>query len=177
MSWQPKQRIDQAMLGLEFAIKLMNYVELRKLDKDSFDTDTIVLLPGGSLTFKTSSFHTYDDLILGAQNLYSQALAVSAVAMEAALQQAGIPNDSTDVTDRGQLRTLVYMIRCCFAHDLQAPTWEVRGQYAKPLAIRFGRHNATIDLKVLNGTPFELEQIGGALLYWELVREVQSWLQ
>jgi hypothetical protein len=34
MIWSPIDRIDQALLSLEFAIKVMNYVALRKINKE-----------------------------------------------------------------------------------------------------------------------------------------------
>jgi hypothetical protein len=161
MTWSPIDRIDQAILSLEFAIKVMNYVALGKINKEDLDSDTLIHLPGGNLSFGQSTFHTYGDLVHASENLYSQALAVSAVAMEAALQGAGIRNDPNDRSDRGQLRSLVYMIRSAFAHDLQVPTWEVRGPYAKQMQVRFGRHDLWVDLNALNDQPLMLEHFGG----------------
>lgn len=122
MAWNPIDRIDPALLALEFALKVMNYVVLGKINKEDLDCNTLIRLPGGNLSFGKSIFHTYDDLVHASENLYSQALAASAVAMEVALQGAGIPNNLNDRSDRGQVRSLVYMIRSAFAHDLQVPT-------------------------------------------------------
>lgn len=83
MIWSPIDRIDQALLSLEFAIKVMNYVALRKINKEDLDCDTLIHVPGGSLSLGQSTFHTYDDLVHASENLYPQALAVSAVAMGA----------------------------------------------------------------------------------------------
>ncbi len=83
MIWSPIDRIDQALLSFEFAIKVMNYVALRKINKEDLDCDTLIHVPGGSLSLGQSTFHTYDDLVHASENLYSQALAVSAVAMGA----------------------------------------------------------------------------------------------
>ena len=177
MNWNPIDRIDQALLALEFAIKVMNYVSLGKINKDDFDCDTLIHLPGGNLSFGQSTFHTYDDLVHASENLYSQALAASAVAMEAALQGAGIRNDPNDRSDRGQVRSLVYMIRSAFAHDLQVPMWSVRGPYAQQIRVRFGRHDLQVDLSALDGQLLVLEHFGGPLVFWDLMHEVRSWIQ
>ncbi|MBX3334435.1 MAG: hypothetical protein KF876_09935 [Nitrospira sp.] len=176
MTWSPIDRIDQALLSLEFAIKLMNYVALGKINKEDLDCGTLVHLPGGNLSFGKSTFHTYDDLIHASENLYSQALAASAVAMETALQGAGIPNNPNDRSDRGRVRSLVYMIRSAFAHDLQVPTWEVRGPYAQKMPVRFGRHDFYIDMKTLDGQPLSLEHFGGPVVFWDLMHEVRAWI-
>lgn len=176
MTFSPINRIDQALLALEFAIKVMNYVALGKIQKEDLDCDTLIRLPGGNLNFGQSTFHTYDDLVHASENLYSQALAASAVAMEAALQDVGIRNDPNDRSDRGQVRSLVYMIRSAFAHDLQLPTWEVRGDYAQQMRVRFGHHDLLVDLIALNGQPLELEHFGGPLVFWDLIHEVRSWI-
>ena len=177
MNWSPIDRIDQALLALEFAIKVMNYVALGKINKEDFDCNTLIRLPGGNLSFGQSTFHTYDDLVHASENLYSQALAASAVAMEAALQGAGIRNDPNDRSDRGQVRSLVYMIRSAFAHDLQVPTWNVSGPYAQQMRVRFGRHDLQVDLSALDGQPLVLENFGGPLVFWDLMHEVRSWIQ
>ncbi len=176
MIWSSIDRIDQALLSLEFAIRVMNYVALGKINKEDLDRDTLICLPGGNLSFGQSTFRSYDDLVHASENLYSQALAASAVAMEVALQGADIRNDPNDRSDRGQLRSLVYMIRSAFAHDLQAPKWEVRGAYAQQMRVRFGRHDLQVDLGSLHGQPLTLEHFGGPLVFWDLMHEVRSWI-
>jgi hypothetical protein len=176
MSWSPIDRIDQAILSLEFAIKVMNYVALGKINKEDLDSDMLIRLPGGNLGLGQSTFHTYDDLIHASENLYSQALAASAVAMEVALQGAGIPNNPNDRSDRGQVRSLIYMIRSAFAHDLQVPTWNVRGPYAQQMRVRFGLHVFHVDMRALDGQSLSLEHFGGPLVFWDLMHEVRAWV-
>jgi len=177
MTLRPINRIDQALLALEFAIKVMNYIALGKINKDDLDCDTLICLPDGNLRLGQSTFHTYDDLVHASENLYSQALAASAVAMEAALQGAGIRNDPNDRSERGQVRSLVYMIRSAFAHDLQVPTWSVRGPYAQQMRVRFWCHDLQVDMTTLDGQPLVLEHFGGPLVFWDLMHEVRSWIQ
>lgn len=164
----PTERTKQAFLQLEFAIKLMSYVELNKVDKATFDTDTVVLLSRDSLSFSESSFNSYDDLILAAQNNYQIALGFSAITLESALQDAGLHNNPSDVSPRGQLRTLVYMIRNAFAHDMMIPRWDVKPKYQRVLNVTLASHTVCVDLRVLNGKPFDDGDIGGIGTYYEI---------
>ena len=86
----PITRLDQAFLQFSFAVKLLNYVEQRKLNKDEFDTDTIVLLPEGSIRFRENTFHSYEDLIDAATNNYLITLGASAISMDLSMREAGL---------------------------------------------------------------------------------------
>ncbi|MCE5333601.1 MAG: hypothetical protein LLG06_03330 [Desulfobacteraceae bacterium] len=68
MTMDPVDRIDQVFLQLVFAIKLLNYFELKKVSKKEFDASTYILKP--NLHFPEDTFHTYDDLIHDATNTY-----------------------------------------------------------------------------------------------------------
>src|ERR1017187_753845 len=164
----PVVRINQAFLQLEFAVKLMCYVELEKLDKRTFDTDTLVLLEDGNLNFHDNSFNTYDDLILAAQNNYQIALGFSAIALESGLQDAGLNNNPKDMSPEGQLRTLVYMIRNAFAHDMMMPRWRVDERYRRLLDIQLSTRLLQVSLSELDGRPFDAKAIGSMSGYFEI---------
>ena len=84
----PVKRINQVFLQFEFAVKLMNYFECQKVDKQVFDTDTVVLLDRGSISFHDNTFNSYDDLILGAQNNYLITLGATAITLDSSLDEA-----------------------------------------------------------------------------------------
>ena len=113
-TWTPVERINQAFLQFEFAVKLMNYFELRKVDNQVFDTATVVLLDRGSISLHDNTFNSYDDLILAARNNYQITLGATAITLDNSLDEAGNKHDASDTSPRGQLRKLVYMIRCAF---------------------------------------------------------------
>ena len=173
----PIQRINQAFLQLEFSIKLMNYIELGHIDKEQLDSDTTVLLERRNLSFPDNSFSSYDDIIIAAQNNYIITLGNSAIALETSLQEGGIHNDPKDTSPRGQLRTLVYMIRCAFAHDMMTPSWNIKPQYRRVLEIDLPTGKIDIDLQNLNGKPFDDKHIGGIETYYELKDSVVEFLK
>ncbi|GJL93555.1 hypothetical protein [Hyphococcus sp.] len=175
--WSPTERLDQAALEIEFAIKLLSYFEKGLVQKQEFDCETVVLLNGGSITFENGGFHTPDDLVLGAQNAWSHAASSAALAMEAALTDHGIQANARDVSPQGQMRTLVYMIRCAFAHDSQTPKWEARGAYEQILKFELRGQDVRVDVGALNGRPFDFADIGGELVFWNLLQEVRTWVR
>jgi len=146
----------------------MCYVELKKLDKRDFDTDTLIHLEDDSLNFPDNSFNTYDDLIRAAQNNYQIALGFSAIALESGLQDAGLNNNPTDMSPQGQLRTLVYMIRNAFAHDMMIPCWRVNDRYKRTLDIQLSTRPLQVNLSELDGRPFGDRAIGGISRYFEI---------
>jgi hypothetical protein len=164
----PVERINQAFLQLEFAVKLMCYFELKQVDKRTFDTATHVHLDSGSLNFSDNSFKTYDDLILAAQNNYQIALGFSAIVLESGLQDAGLNNNPTDVSPQGQLRTLVYMIRNAFAHDMMMPRWRVDERYRRLFDLQLPTLPLQVDLSELDGRSFDDQAIGGISRYFEI---------
>lgn len=170
----PVERIDQAFLQLEFAIKLMNYIELKKLNKNEFDTNTIILLDGEALRFNHNSFNSYEDIILAAQNNYVNSLGLSAIALEKSLQDAGIRNDPKDMSNEGQLRKLVYMIRCAFAHDMMTPHWDIKRKNTIMLEVNTGKRKISVDLNQLDGKPFDDKNIGGMGSYYEIKDAVKE---
>jgi len=120
---EPPRRIEQAFLHLTFSIKLFEYFRKNLVPKDAFDCVIVIPTPHGAHRIEADVFHTPHDLVLAAENSYSTALGVCAIAMEAALADAEIANSAHDMSERGQLRSFVYQIRNAFAHDSMLPTW------------------------------------------------------
>jgi hypothetical protein len=158
---KPSDRISQAFLHLHFCVKLVCYFELGFVRKSDFDKATKISTARGLLRFEANAFDTEDDLVLAAQNVYSSALGVCAIALESALQDGGIPNDPTDVSASGQLRSFVYQVRNAFAHDAMTPCWSAKGQYLRTYDLRPFGITEPMDLRVLDGQRLELEQFGG----------------
>lgn len=169
----PIERIDQAFLQLEFAIKLMNYVELGRLNKDEFDLYTLIKLERKNIRFGDNTFHTYKELKNAAINNYLITLGMSVITLETSLQDAGIYNDLYDFSSKGQLRALVYMIRCAFAHDMMTPCWKVDSRYQRIIELNLGGGKISIDLCKLNGMAFEDSHIGGIETYYEIKNAVK----
>lgn len=137
---------------------------------------TEIRTPGGLLQYPQGAFHTDQDLILAAQNVYSTALGVCAIALESALQDYGIMNDPRDMSEKGALRSFIYQIRNAFAHDAMLPRWSVKGTYQRVFDLhRFGIP-ILVDLSHLDGKSLELEQFGGMRGFEALRDAVLRWI-
>ncbi len=163
--------VEQAFKQLEFAIKLMCYCELGELDKDKFDTDLTILLGEENLGFPDGSFQSDQEVVTASQINVSICFGVSAMQLNAAFEAAKIePNpNSRDPID--ELRTLVYMVRCAFAHNPAKPCWEARGDYARNCQLNLGESDLPIDMAALHGSDFDYAHLGG-FANWYKIREM-----
>jgi hypothetical protein len=168
------EAIEQAFLQLTFAIKLMTYREMGKIRKEDFDTNLQVNLKKRNLSFPANSFRSSDDLILAAQNNYVITLGFTALVLDRALNKAGFANDLPMGSPHRDLRALVYMIRCAFAHDMMHPVWHARGPaFARTLQIDLPSGSVPINMAALNDKPFSDGDIGGIETYFEIRRAVE----
>jgi hypothetical protein len=158
----PSEQVQQAFLQLCWAIKLDSYLSVHPpAKKVDFDNPISILDPTDTFSLPGDQFDTYDDIYLGAENCILLSVGALFLALGTALDQAGIKNDPSAQDSFGQLRILIYMSRCAFAHNLLAPRWEVRGKYGRQLAIAVPGGTLQLDLNQLSGKPFDIRQIGG----------------
>jgi hypothetical protein len=160
--------VDIAFRQLEFSIKLLSHIELGKLNPDEFDTDHVTLLNGGGLQFPKGPFSTQRSLEQAAAIGVLTAFAATVISLDFAFETAGIAPSIEPNDDTIKLRTLIYMLRNCFAHQIAAPTWMVRQHYQKNLSVRVGNETIALDLAALNGQPFNPAQIGGYLAWYRI---------
>jgi hypothetical protein len=73
----------------------------------------------------------------------------------------------------GKLRLLVYMVRCAYAHGFAYPRWNVTNKNAGVLTLDVESYTITLDLPLLHGQQFEIEQIGG-YENWYRIRNAAS---
>lgn len=164
--------IEQAFLQLTFSIKLLAFFELKNIDKEIFDM--CLTIPGkqDNVLYKKDTFKTYNDLIHAATNNYNITLGFTAITLESSLQAANIPNNPDDKSPEGMLRTLVYMIRCAYAHDLMHPKWSVKKKYRHELEIPLQNETFILDLAEKNAQPFDIKDIGGHVNYFNLKEKI-----
>ena len=105
-----------AFIQPDFPLKLLSYCELKKIDPSQFDTDHTVLLENGNLRFQTGHFSDLDNIIRAAQVSALLAFGASALVLNDAYEVAGIKSDPSSVDKIIKLRTLVFMVRCAYAH-------------------------------------------------------------
>jgi hypothetical protein len=162
------ESVEQAFLQLTFAIKLLTYIELGRIQKAEFDGDVLILLKRRNLRFREQTFRSDNDLVSAAQNNYTLTLGFTSIVLESAMTAAGMPADLPTSSPHRDLRALVYMIRCAFAHDMMHPRWEARGPFARVLDVDLPSERLRVEVEALNGQPFDPIQIGGIEAYFEI---------
>lgn len=167
------ETIDQAFLQLTFAVKLLTFIELGKLSKTDFDGAVVIELAEDFLKFDPGTFNSYDDIILAAQNQYSITLGFTAVTMDEVLESAGFKRNLAAGSPHRDLRDLVYMIRCAFAHDMMHPKWAARGPFLRDFRIASPGGPIEVDMGKLNGKPLEMEDLGGPKAFFKIKDEVK----
>ncbi len=167
--------VSRAFTHLEFAIKLMCYIEADHIDREKFDTDVTLLLQRESVGFSANTFHSGDSLALAARATVGVSFGITAIVLDAAFEAAGIDKKPGSNEPNDLLRTLVFMIRSAFAHNPAMPCWEVRGSYARTLSLHLEGEDITVNLTTLHGQPFEYEHIGG-LANWYRIRRAAEHL-
>ena len=169
-------KIDQAFLQFAFAIKLLTFFEMKKVDKQQFDVETTIILKRKNIHLKDNTFQLYDDLINAAVNNLNITLGATAIILDESLTSGGFKHSYADKSEQGQIRTLVYMIRCAFAHNMIEPMWEIRGGYLQTIKLNILNENIEVRLNELNGKPFSVDQIGGHDVYIEIKDKLISLL-
>jgi hypothetical protein len=159
-----REAIEDVEIGfrqLEFAIKLLSYVELGKVNPAEFDTDHLVQLGTGNLHFPSGNFQSSDALVRSAQINVVIAFSATTLALDQAFDAIGMKHHFLATDDDGKLRLLVYIVRCAYAHGFANPRWHVTNKNAGVLAVNVEGRTITLDLPHLHGKAFEIKQIGG----------------
>lgn len=149
--------VNLAFKQLEFAIKLMCYCENNDLDKSKFDGDITLKFRKENKVFSDNSFATYEEIIKHSQINVGICFGASAIALDAAFEAAGF---SCKKRPLDNIRSIVYMIRCAFAHNIADPKWEVKGDFLKQISLVLEEETILIDLNQLNGRSFRYDDVG-----------------
>lgn len=170
--------VEHAFRHLEFAIKLMCYCEAGHLDLEKFDSDVTILLPNENISFPTGGFNSTEAVVPASQALVGMAFGTSAMVLEAAYEVAGLSRKPTSRQPADELRTLIYMVRCAFAHNPALPLWEARGpDFARTVSVVLEGSTISVDLVSLHGKPFEYDHIGGFANWMKVKTESVALLQ
>lgn len=154
--------VEHAFKQLEFAIKLMCYCERGDLDRGKFDSDITIQLDEENIGFPNGSFQSDRDIITASQVNVSICFGVTAIVLDALFEEAEIEKKPKSGDPKDELRTLVYMVRCAFAHNSANPCWKVIGKnYARTFQLNLDGKILHIDMKDLHKKAFEYRHIGG----------------
>ena len=162
--------VDIAFRQLEFAIKLLSFCELGNIKPSDFDTDHIVLLGNERLNFPRGKFNDLESIEKAAGTSVLIAFSATALVLDEAFEAAGMRPDADAVGNDGQLRALIFMVRCAYAHGIGTPRWEVRGKYCRTFSVNLGGTAISLDLRTLHGQDFVVDQLGG-YANWYRIRD------
>lgn len=165
------EAIEDVEIGfrqLEFAIRLLSYCELGHIKPADFDTDHVVILDGGNLRFPSGHFSNAENIERAANINVVVVFGATVLALDKAFEVARIDADFEAGDDQSKLRTLIYMVRCAYAHGFAEPRWEARGKFARKLSLNIVGAPIDIDLAKLNGTIFNIDQLGGYFSWYRI---------
>lgn len=164
--------LEDAFLGLSFAIKLWNYMLNGQIKKEEFDIDLTVVDGKSIVPLLGNQFNTTEDLIIATEHMMSISFGVAANILWECVNEKGVysaANLSEHLTTQEQkLAGFTYMLRCCFAHGPAIPKWMMCKKYQ----IQYKVGNKIIDLSQLNNKIFQYEDIGGFDTLWILKSEM-----
>ncbi len=144
------KNVEIAFLQVEFAIKLMMYCALEKLDPAIFDAgDYTVLLDTENLNFRSGHFGDVSSIVRATEVSFNIALGASALALDQAFDAAGIKSEAK----------------------------VMRASYRRSIAVDVDGRPITLNLADLHGQLVDFEQhIGGHKNWWRIMDEVVSYL-
>lgn len=169
--------VHQAYLQYVFAIKLWNYADSNHIDKEIFDCDLTLQLPGGTHVVRDGTFDTAEDIVLGAENNLIISLGFLFITMDQTLQSNGYHRDSRVTYQNMDLRLLVNSVRNAFAHDMLQPIWKINAPAARRVyKFSLGNRVHQIDLSAADGKSFSYTDIGGEGMVFAIVDGVHELL-
>lgn len=175
MNSQPHfQGLETAFLQLSFAIKLWHYFDTNKFDKEAFDIPLVVEDNIGRVCLSHNEFATFDDLLLATENNISICFGATAITLWEALKERNnyiLPEIDPSNSSEHMLASLSYMLRCCFAHGTAVPRWKIT---RKKYRVIYSIGNKRIDLRSVDGLPFDYSAIDGFETLWLLRAEAKS---
>jgi hypothetical protein len=125
-------------------------------------------LPNGSLHFPGGNYADKEAICHAASINIIMAFGTSVLALDQAFDAFGIKPNAEATDNFIRLRTLVYIVRCAYAHRISDPRWEVRGKYRRALVVELSSQTISLDLEALDGTGFDIDSIGGYVGWYDI---------
>ena len=162
---------------LEFSIRLLTWCERGNIAPKEFDDEHIVKLEDGDLNFPAGEFADAENITRSAGIGVLLAMGASAIALNSGFDEVKLEPHPASADGITRLRTLVYMVRNAYAHDIASPQWEVRGPFLRELTVDLDNGQLSIDLSALHGTAFDVSHIGGYANWYRIRRAAVSYLE
>lgn len=164
--------LESAFLQVAFAYKLRKYFKENPPKKEVFDQFLQLHHPSlpSIVHFPNGQFNTIEDIQLGAENSFKISIGYMAITLwEAIREKTGYePSKINPINSRKEeIAALSYMIRCCYAHSLVLPKWEIKNAKYKFV---YTVDQIKIDLRNVDGQDFLFESIGSLETFWRIYR-------
>lgn len=125
----PATVIKTALGGFIFATFLADSIKCSLITPNHFAEQARLDEGGYGIEFRKR--FTQDELISDVRNNVLMALGTSAVATDRALDETFGNKNPADTTQFGAARSIIYQIRCAFAHDPLNPRWDTTPKYKR----------------------------------------------
>lgn len=150
--------LPTAYAQLQFVWKLYNYVLEGKIKLEDLDTPITFTENNMILPLQGKIFDSESDMILAFENNLTITFGAAAITLNRAREEAKMTVPITIESQIDQFIALVYQIRNAFAHDIAEPKWNITNdRYLREYKIE----NIHVDLRSMNGKPFDYKHIGG----------------
>jgi hypothetical protein len=154
--WKVQNVIDCWLLSLKLTSLVNNNLEV----KEWFNNPSDISFGDNKAVFTTGQLNNADNIILISENLNRTTLGTCFITMDEALKGLfGKPPEKA-TNDLDSLRIIIYMMRCCFAHNPTEPKWEIHSIYRKVFKIE--EIDFILDLSNLDGIPVKFEHHHGS---------------
>ncbi|WP_147250221.1 hypothetical protein [Bradyrhizobium sp. MOS003] len=160
--------LELAKQNFEFAVRMLSYCEQGFIRPDDFDTPHVTQLPNGSLRFPSGNYSDQDSICRAASVSVVVAFGAAVLVLDQAFELFGTKPDGRSTDNIIRLRTLVYMIRCAYAHRTADPRWEVHPKNRQTLIVALPSQTISLDLATLNQAAFDIDCIGGYIGWFEM---------
>jgi hypothetical protein len=121
--------LPEAFWNLEFALKLLAYVEDGRMRLEDIEFPHVRQSEDGSdsISLERPTFQTQSDLLKAVQNNVSIAVGAAAITLNRCIEESGyFPGKIEKVENEFQsCIAVIYQIRNAFAHDIAEPKWEI----------------------------------------------------
>lgn len=162
------QDIEIAFHQVEYCLKASAYWDRDEFTVDKFETDLTVRLPEGDIHFPTMQLSLLENIRKAAETSIVIAYGITALTLDQALESAEIQVDPNSSDEFDQLRCVIYLVRCAYAHRFAQPYWDVYRDKKKVYQYTVGEKHVTVDTNSLNGQEFDFPQIGGHKAWHEI---------
>lgn len=156
----PLEIVTNAFVIWVFAGQILQAIGSRLITPDLLESHVVVGSrhdPADNVEFD-QPYADQDELMIMASNGMYVALGTFLIATDNALEALG-PRDPKDLSELGAARSIVYMLRCAFAHGPLSPVWECREPYRQVFEVASAR--VRLDARELHGKPFRFADVGG----------------